>query len=475
MERIIGRKTEIKELTRCLNSNQAEFVAVYGRRRVGKTFLVREFLAKNIVFYHTGLSPFELKDEVLINSQLSNFYSSLIRYGYQGTQKPKDWLEAFDMLINLLSSKRQEGKQVVFIDEIAWMDTPRSGFLTAFEHFWNGWAAGQHQLMLVTCSSAASWVLDNIINNRGGLYDRTTCEIHLSPFTLTECEEYLTSKNILLDRYSQALSYMAIGGIPYYISMLKAGESIAANIDNLFFAKRAKLRNEFGNLFESQFANPKTLQSIVKLLAKKKEGFTRKEISEQCEIKSGGGLTKMLKALTESDFIMPYLSYKGAKRDLKFKLIDPFLLFYLQFADKTTNERYWQENQNSAKLNTWRGFAFENLCFCHIPQIKRALGILGVQAEVLPWHSLQKEGGAQTDMIIDRADRLINICEMKFYNNEFSVDKNYDAILRNKLSTFMEETKVKKSVIMTLITTYGLKYNEYSGRFQSVITLDDFF
>lgn len=384
MERIIGRKAEIKELTRCLHSGQAEFVAIYGRRRVGKTFLVRELLAEKMAFYHTGLSPFELKDEVLISSQLTNFHSSLIRYGYQGTERPKDWLEAFDMLIGLLEARGKDERQVIFIDEIAWMDTPRSGFLTAFEHFWNGWASDQHQLMLVTCSSAASWMLDNIINNRGGLYDSTTCEIHLAPFTLGECEEYLTSKGVLLDRYSQALSYMAIGGIPYYISMLKAGESIATNIEDLFFTKRAKLRNEFDNLLESQFADSKTLKAIIRLLAKKKEGYTRKEISEQCKIKTGGGLTQLLKSLKESDFIMPYLNFKGPKRDLKYKLTDPFLLFHLQFVGATTNERYWQENQNSSKLNTWRGFAFENLCFCHIPQIKRALGIQGVQAEVLP-------------------------------------------------------------------------------------------
>ena len=268
---------------------------------------------------------------------------------------------------------------------------------------------------------------------------------------------------------------MAIGGVPYYLSMLKKGESIAANIDNLFFAKGAKLRNEFDNLFASQFADSKSLKSIVKLLTKKKEGFTRKEISELCKIKTGGGLTKLLKSLEESDFILPYLSYKGSKRNLKYKLTDPFLLFCLQFKGNTTNERYWQENQNSAKLNIWRGFAFENLCFCHIPQIKRALGIQGVQTEVLPWHSEQKEGGAQTDIIIDRADRLINICEMKFYNTDFTIDKNYDAVLINKLATFVEETKVRKAPIMTLITTFGLKYNEYSGRFQSVITLDDLF
>lgn len=370
MERIIGRKKEIQELQACFHSNQAEFVAIYGRRRVGKTFLVREMFKDNMVFYHTGLSPFELKDEVLINSQLTNFYSSLKRYGYEGTEKPSDWMEAFDMLIKFLETNQKEEKQVVFIDEIAWMDTPRSGFLTAFEHFWNGWASGQHHLMLITCSSAASWVLDNIINNRGGLYDRTTCEIHLSPFTLQECEQYLHSKDIQLDRYSQALSYMAIGGVPYYLSMLKKGESIAANIDNLFFAKGAKLRNEFDNLFASQFADSESLKSIVKLLTKKKEGFTRKEISELCKIKTGG---------------------------------------------------------------------------------------------------------AQTDMIIDRADRLINICEMKFYNTDFIVDKGYDTVLRNKLTTFMEETKVRKSPIMTLITTFGLKYNEYSGRFQSVITLEGLF
>lgn len=475
MSNIIGRKKEISELKERLESKQSEFVVIYGRRRVGKTFLVNEVLSDKMAFYHTGLSPFELEKKALLRAQLMNFYSSLKRYGYDGDKAPDNWLEAFDMLINLLTAKNHSEKYVVFIDEIAWMDTSRSGFITAFEHFWNGWAASQHNIMLVVCSSAASWVLNNIINNRGGLYDRTTCEIHLSPFTLHECSDYFASRDIHMDLYDQAVTYMALGGIPFYLSMLRKGISVAENIDSLFFTKDAKLRNEFDNLFGAQFAEPEMLKSITRLLATKKIGYTRQEISEKCKIKSGGGLSSLLKALTESDFILPYHSFKGSKRDVRFKLTDPFLRFYLQFKSSTTNERFWQDNQNSPKLNTWRGIAFENLCFCHIPQIKKALGINGVQTEVLPWHSEQKSGGAQTDMIIDRADRVVNICEMKFYNTEFCIDKSYDANLRNKMAVFMEETKIRKTPVMTLITTYGLKYNEYSGRFQKILTLKDLF
>ena len=475
MAEIIGRRKEIKELQDCYQSGRSEFVVVYGRRRVGKTYLVNSVFEDRFAFRHTGLSPFELKDDVLVNSQLFNFFSSLKRYGYDGDKRPDNWIEAFDVLITLLSSLPKDKPQVVFIDEIAWMDTPRSGFVTAFEHFWNGWGAARGNLKLVVCSSAASWVMDNIINNRGGLFDRTTREIHLSPFTLGETFDYLDSLGLTYDNYDVLQTYMALGGVPYYLSFMQPGMSVAENIDNLFFVNNAKLKNEYPNLFSSQFANPEACKAIIDTLTANKAGCTRAEIATGSGISSGGTLSHLLKSLTASDFIMSYVGYKGSKRDMKYKVIDPFILFCNKFLKKTTNDRFWRNNQNSATLNTWRGLAFENVCFGHIPQIKAALGINGVQTEVMPWHSEQKSGGAQTDMIIDRADRIVNICEMKFYNAEFIVDKAYDEKLRNKLDCFMREPKVRNSVIMTLVTTYGLGQSRYAGRFQNVITMDQLF
>ncbi len=475
MEQIIGRRAEIDELQDCYKSKRSEFVVIYGRRRVGKTYLVNNAFAGHITFQHTGLSPFELKEEVLLRSQLFNFYTSLHRFGYEGTKTPGNWLEAFDALAWLLESKPQDEKQVVFIDEIAWMDTPRSGFVKAFEHFWNGWGANRNNLLLVVCSSAASWVMDNIINSRGGLFDRTTREIHLSPFTLGETASYFESQGITYDHYDTLQAYMAVGGVPYYLSFVKPGASVAENIDNLFFVKNAKLKHEYQNLFTSQFASPEACEAIIKSLSTTKIGCTRAEIAKACNISSGGTLTQLLNALIESDFIVSYVAYKGKKRNVKYRIIDPFLLFCSKFHLKTTNENFWRNNQNSPSLAAWRGLAFENVCFCHVPQIKTALGINGVHTEVLPWHSEQKAGGAQTDMIIDRADRIINICEMKFYNTDFVVDKKYDEVLRNKLNVFLNETKIRKSPVMTLITTYGLGQSPYAGRFQEVITMDQLF
>ena len=331
MNAIIGRKQEQKELEKVYNSNKAEFVVVYGRRRVGKTYLVREYFNGEFDFYHTALSPVELQGDNLMEKQLQSFYFSLKRYGAEVEEKPRDWFEAFEMLIALLSSKGKDKRLVVFIDELPWMDTPRSGFVTALEHFWNGWAAGQKNVMLIVCGSATSWISDVLIQSKGGLYGRTTHEIHISPFTLGECEEYMKSEGIVMDRYDQLQCYMIMGGVPYYLSYLNKGESLTQNIDRLFFQKDAKLRDEFDRLYASLFTNPEKYIKIIKLLAEKRVGYTRDEISKETGISLGGGLTTMLKALEASDFIMHYTYYKHSAREVYYKLTDLYTLFYLYF------------------------------------------------------------------------------------------------------------------------------------------------
>ena len=427
-QEIIGRKAEISELQTLYDKKAPVFAVVYGRRRVGKTFLIREMFQDKFAFYHTGLSPYGLSGQNLMNQELGNFFSSLVKYGSDLRKVPANWLEAFDALIALLESRGQEERQVVFIDELPWLDTPRSGFISAFEHFWNGWGAGRENLMLVVCGSATSWISDKLINNKGGLYNRTTNEIKLRPFTLGECEQYFKSQGLEMSRYDQLESYMATGGIPYYLSMFEKGKSLAQNFDRAFFAPNAKLSLEFDRLYSSLFTNAEECKTIVRLLATKRQGFTRKEIAELTKLPNGGGLSNTLTALEISDFIVSYNKLDRPKREVYYRLTDNYSKFYLSFIDghKNINPTFWENNQLSPLLTAWRGFSFESLCLSHIVQIKHALGISGVQTEVCPWKSKQNKGGVQIDLVIKRDDRVINLCEMKFCADDFTITSRYE-------------------------------------------------
>lgn len=474
--RIIGRKKEIKELEDILCSNKAEFVVIYGRRRVGKTFLVREFFKNKFAFHHTGLSPFELSEENILTEQLNSFAMTLSRFGKTDGKRPSSWLEAFEMLRNLLENRKEKGKKVVFIDEMPWMDTPRSGFVTAFEHFWNGWASGCRDLILIVCGSATSWINDTLINNHGGLYDRVTRTIHLSPFDLKESKELLKSEGIQINDYDLVQSQMVFGGIPFYLSNFRRDMSLSQNIDRMFFEKDAKLLNEFSRLFSSSFTNAEVCERIVRMLFKRKYGYTRNELAEMSDITPGGTFSKMLEGLESSGIIISYHNLRD-KRKIYYKLIDSFCLFYLTFVDgkKTSDEHFWQNSRNSQAIESWCGISFENLCFAHINQIRQALGISGVNTEVSTWifPGNEEYNGAQIDMVLSRADGIINLCEMKFSRNDFSVTKDYDKRLRERTETFREVEKTRKTIHNTLITTYGLKHNAWSDQFQSTVTLED--
>ncbi len=475
MSEIIGRKNEIAELTARYNSGKAEFIAVYGRRRVGKTFLIKEFFHNQFAFQHTGLSQVD-KASGKKEEQLTKFLYSLQQYGWENDKAPASWLEAFFFLEQLLANKDDGKRQVVFIDELPWMDTPGSGFITALESFWNGWGYFRDNLCLVVCGSATSWMSNVLINNKGGLYGRLTHSIKLEQFTLNECEQYFSQAGIRMSRYDIAESYMAIGGIPYYMSYFEKGLSLAQNIDNLFFKKNAKLKNEFERLFRSVFTSPETKMQIVRALGRKHKGLTREQIAQAIHSKSGGTLTEALKALEDSDFIVKYVPYGYSKRESHYKLIDHFCWFWLHFMEQGNRpENFWQLNENLSSIRAWCGIAFEEVCFHHIRLIKRALGIEGVAAQISAYAVTgdDETDGLQIDMLIDRADRVINVCEMKFVNGDFTVDKSYHRKLTNRLLAFRQNEK--KSVHSTLVTTYGLNQNEYSGVFQNCITLDDIF
>jgi len=481
---MIGRKLEQEELLRRYRRNKPEFVAVYGRRGIGKTTLIAETFQKKFAFHHTGLAPAGTESEERkslgshlseIKKQLKHFYHALMNYGLRNEPEPETWLDAFYLLEELLTQQNDGSRQVVFLDELPWMDTPRSGFVTALEGFWNRWGCMQKDLMLIVSGSAASWMRDKLINHDGGLYNRVTCEIKLSPFTLHECQLFLQSNNVRFSPYDIAECYMILGGIPFYLDALHEELSLTQNIDHLFFEQGAVLQNELDRLFNSIFVNPDRMTTIVTTLNQRCGGYTRKELSENTGL-SGKTLTDCMRTLIASDFVERYVPFSEGKRETHYRLIDPFCQFYLHFVKEpqTRDDHFWMHQQASQSVVSWRGLAFENLCFCHIQQIKQALGIGAVHTNQFAW-LLHGDDHAQIDLIIERDDRVINACEIRFCSDELIVDKAYYRKLQSRQSLLIEKISRKQSIHQTLISTYGLKRNEYSGIFTQVITLDDLF
>ena len=461
---IIGRKNEQKRLQNLYHSGKSEFIAIYGRRRVGKTFLIRQLFENEFVFDIAGLANAHTKE------QLVNFTLSLNRVTKTPDKTANNWLLAFEQLILLVKNSPKERK-VIFIDEISWLDTPRSGFLTALEHFWNGWACSRSDVMLIVCGSATSWVMNKLINNHGGLHNRLTANIYLQPFTLCETELYL--QHCDYSRRDIAECYMIMGGIPYYLSKIDSSLSVAQNIDNIFFKENAELKNEFHNLYASLFKNCTDYIKIVEALSIKTKGLSRKEIERAAGLSSGGGLTTTLKDLEYCGFIRSYNTFGKRKYEHLYQLLDAYTLFYFKYLSKNeyNDTAFWTNSLNTPQHNAWAGYAFEMLVLQHIAEIKQALGISGIQSAVSAW----KCNTAQIDLIINRKDGIINLCEIKFSGNEFVIDKTYEANLRNKIFAFKEETKTRKAVHLTILTTYGLAKNKYSSIAHKEITLDDLF
>lgn len=475
---MIGRKAEQNELEKIYRSGRPEFVAIYGRRRVGKTFLVKQTLKERFAFQHTGVSPVDQeKGKSRMKVQLESFYYSLLNHGLEGYQMPKSWMEAFYQLEQLLLKLDDGSRQVVFIDELPWMDTPRSGFLPAFESFWNGWCSSRDNMMLVVCGSATSWILGNLSRSRGGLYGRLTAEIKLLPFTLKECEEYFVHENVAMSRYDIVQSYMVFGGIPYYLSQFQKGLSFERNTDRILFGRNPRLKDEFNRLFNAIFGNPEDCKKIIRLLSKRHGGFTRDEIAKETGLSSGGGLTDTLTALTESDFVFRYTPY-GKGNGEHYKLVDNFCLFWLKYVEPNTlDSSFMTDNITSDIMKSWRGVAFEEVCWQHVMQIKRALEIGGVRSSISAWavKGNDQNEGLKIDLLIVRDDKVVNLCEMKFAGSEYTVDKDEEIKLRNRIDMLKKTLSKKQTVHLTLVTTYGVAYGKHSGIVQKQVVMDDLF
>lgn len=458
---LIGRDEEREKIDRLLVSGQAEFLAVYGRRRVGKTFLIRQYLKNNLVFDFTGT-----KDGTK-EQQLQNFYQEYLQRAKTKKEKqpPATWQEAFKYLAAYLKSlpvKKQ--KHVVFIDEMPWLDTPKADFIAALEFFWNQHVSNMNNVLLIACGSASSWIKKKLITARGGLYNRVTQRIQLMPFNLYETELYLHSLGAKLPHYQILELYMAMGGIPFYLKEAVKGKSAAQVIDHTCFTAQGLLHTEYAQLYHSLFKNADQHIAVIEALASRPQGMTRSAISSKTKL-SEGTLSRSLEELVECDFVSLYQPLINKKKTAIYKLTDLYSLFYLKFIrpNKKSGRGTWAQLSRHSSFAAWSGYAFENICMQHIKQIKRALGISGVYTTTSSWQFAGNDAlpGAQIDMIIDRADQTINLCEAKFTKETFAITKAYAAQLRMKKSVFRQATQTKKATFITLLTTFPALQNKY--------------
>lgn len=460
-KKLIGRKNEQEVLKKALGSNESEMISVIGRRRVGKTYLIRTTYEHKIIFEISGLQNASGEE------QLRNFSNQLKKYsGSKVTiPTPKDWLDAFFILVDFLESTNLKEKPVVFFDEVPWMATHKSGFLKGLSYFWNSWAVKQN-IVVVICGSAASWMIQKVLRNKGGLHNRVTRRIRLSPFTLKETEEFLINRNIRLERYQLLQIYMAMGGIPHYLKELEAGKSAIQNIDKICFSENGLLRDEFMSLYPALFKHSDYHQIIIRALASKPNGLIRSDLIKHSKLTESGRITKVLTELIESGFITDYPAIGKKKKGKLYRLTDEYSIFYIRFIEPNLSETQgiWASLGQSQSYKIWCGYAFENVCLKHITQIKKGLGISGIYTRSASFHQKAnaENRGTQIDLLIDRNDRTINIVEIKFYNGTFTITKDYAKKLRNKIQVFKEATQTKKQIFLTMITSLGLKSNMHS-------------
>ena len=473
MEAIIGRKAEIKRLTAAVDSPRSEFIALYGRRRVGKTFLINQVFRNQFIFKMTGVIEGTLKD------QFTAFADAMSDYGYDIPEMPKDWMSAFIMLKNALKQKVNSGERcIIFIDELPAMDAEGANVASAVGYFWNNWASQFDNIVFIICGSATSWMITNVIDSKGGLHDRITVEMPIHPFTLKEVESYLESQRFIWNRQIILQAYMIFGGIPYYLSLLDREESLVQNVDRMFFSQDMQMRREFRRLFNTLYKNPDRYIDVIKALSKSREGLTRGELAKELKCANNGHLGKQLEDLVFCDLIRKnVVREKEIKsKDSIYQICDFFSLFYMAFIDKAEVEmQYWAHHINTPEINSWMGLTFERICMAHIQQIKHALHIDTISTISYSWRSKTSTPAAQIDIIIERADKIVNICEVKYSQDEYNLNKEeYDKICKRK-NVFIQETGLRHAPWITMITTEGVAQGKYSEMIQSQVRLDELF
>lgn len=484
---ITGREKESAILLEAFQSKQAEFIVLYGRRRIGKTYLIEQLsLMQKAYFFHvTGIKDAPIKE------QLSEFAEGIGKTFYQGARiaAQKTWLEAFKDLSNAIESALPKNKKVIiFLDELPWLCTKRSRLIQAIDYYWNRFWKNNPKIKFVICGSSASWIINKIIHNKGGLHNRYTQQMLLRPFTLSETKKFLAGKNINLNQQQVANLYMITGGVPYYLTYIKKGWSVAQTIDRLCFQKDAILYNEFDKLFESLFEDASVYKEIIRAISKKRHGLSLTEIEKYCRnISSGGTLTAKLKELEDAAFIKEFMPLGHRRQGKYYRITDEYCYFYLQWIEPLKKElsldyddnQMWTNYADTPEYYNWQGYAFESICYKHLNQIRKALNIhTGVSIGTWRYMPTKQENkkGAQIDLLFDRKDDVVTVCEIKYTKKPFAIDKTYMENIENKMMLYKQQTRLQKHISLIFISANGLKQNSYSDKHvDCVVLLSDLF
>jgi AAA+ ATPase superfamily predicted ATPase len=465
----IAREKEAHILDRLWDSTEAELVALYGRRRVGKTFLVRSILGQRIPFFElTGVKDGSTR------LQLDNFAKVLSRVFYPGISvaPPKTWHQAFDMLVAAIDARPPDEKTTIFLDELPWLASPRSGLLQALDHAWNAELSRRPKVRLIACGSAASWMMKNVINAKGGLYNRVTRRVHLRPFSMLEAAAYLKSRGVRFTPMQMITTYLALGGVPYYLRLIEPELSAMQALHAVCLAPEAPLSDEFDRVFASLFEHDHEHQKIVKELAKHRYGVERKKLVKLLGKRSGGRLSNRMTELEASGFIRAFTPYGKDTRDTYYRLVDEFTLFCLRWMIPVTRKgggytaSGWQSQIRQPSWHSWAGYAFEGVCLKHADVLQDLLAFSEVPSQVGTWRHVPRGGrdgnGAQIDLLYDRDDGVLSLCEVKYRDGEYALDRGAARSLMHKLDVFQRRMKPRKRISLSLITSGSFRPNAWS-------------
>ncbi len=471
--KIIGRKAEKKELEQCEKSKKSELVCVYGRRRAGKTYLVEQTFGDYFAFRAIGLEKGSIKD------QLKAFNQRLQECGDEVRKVPQNWFEAFSRLDKILSRDdiilSPHGKKIVFFDEFPWFATQRSDFLLAFEDFWNRRGTQSGDLVFIICGSATSWIIKNVLEDSGSMYKRVTAQIFIKPFSLAETKLYFDDNEFDWSKEQIMEFQMVFGGLPFFMSLMNENESFRQNIDRLLFRPNALLQDETDKLLESTLKKSPVYGQILGELSSHLYGMKKSECQEKLNIPVGT-FTRAVEDLIKCRYIVEYTRNYEKSNPLYIQLVDPYLLFHFHFlSNRKRITSYEDLSSNIGLYSNWRGHAFEILCFHHLDQIKKSLGISGVKTECFSWTNSEDKEKIQIDMVIERDDKITNICEMKCTDQPFVMSKEDDLSLLRKRDIFKEKTRTKNSIRIVLVSAAGLSGVAHTEHISDVITLGDLF
>ena len=304
-----------------------------------------------------------------------------------------------------------------------------------------------------------------------------TCQIFLRPFSLKETELFMNDRDFGWSRKQIAEAQMVFGGLPFFFDLLNPDESLTWNINMLCFNQHALLRNESKKLLEATLKKSPVYNRIMERLSHNYYGMPKAQCQEELGIPQGT-FTRAVDDLVKCGYVHESKDNYIKGHPLRLQLVDPFLLFHYNFLSKNAPvqvKSFEVYKADTGKYINWRGHAFEVLCLYHIEQIKKALGISGVNTNEYSWISSKKEGGAQIDLVIERDDGIANLCEEKFTDTAFSISSEYEEDLLNKIELYKQETKTKHATKLVLISVEGIKGSAHTEHITRVLTLDDLF